>query len=993
MSHKRPSNERTTGGTCAQLCEGKVTMKDNRKSFVVSAVLLLAALGGAACSSGTPKTKTSVARVVVACGVANCPDVARVTVTVSKGDGLPDFTPISQDLTHNGTQWTRRITGIPVGVGRQFDAVAFDSAGAQLFAGGGRSDIVAGSAAVITIVLSVQQPPSENAFPAIDFIAASSDTVQPAGLVLLTSSAHDDNAGDTISNRWSATCGAFDNPGPFPGGLTAPRWTAPSVAGPCEITLTVTDNHGAAVKAALTINVNVAGPTTGDADVNVSFNAWPVVTSVSGNITLGATMVGNLTVVAVDPDADQLTYDWTSTCPALAFDFAAPFSATSPYFSLPGPTDPCTITVTVSSPNLPPGAGTRAAITLPPNRGFLGRCHDVSCQTGQTCDPADGICKMTGLCSGVTCPALDACHVAGICDPATGACSNPPAPVGTGCDDANLCTQTDACDAAGACVGSTPVNCTASDCTTGGICNPANGTCEGGANQQDGTICTADANLCTTERCQGGVCTPQDDCLPSETCAPAVGLCSAPTTAVANKLAKSMNLTSIRGVGMNPAGTAAYLGGSAVFFGGRDVDGISHNGLGASDVYLAKYNPVTGANLWARLYGDEAPAFLNDITTTTQDNSIAVVGRLGLAGRIGDCTAGTPNTCAAGFASNSATYEIDYLLVVDEASGATKIAIPIDDGQSGQLQAVAANPTNNLVALCGYASVVSSITPGQSYAGGQRDIVIAVYNTAGVRQWSRMIGAGGDEQCDAIAIADDGRVFAAGKYSTVLDLGMGALPTLPGTTAVRHIWLAQFSATGTTLQQRAVGVTSPSVTGNLTPYDLALDSAGDLVMVGSFTAQFPPGGASYTAPGAATDVFVAKYQGAGLAQLWQGRLGSTGADLANAVSFAPGNNPVVVGYYSGVAAGTPTSGMHAFTTSGIGTVGNVFVLKLDGATGATQTAAGFGDTAVQQAFRIAIAGSHVVYGGVYSSTVDFGAPTIPLTSGVPIGFATFAEIE
>jgi hypothetical protein len=67
-------------------------------------------------------------------------------------------------------------------------------------------------------------------------------------------------------------------------------------------------------------------------------------------------------------------------------------------------------------------------------------------------------------------------------------------------DDGNACTQTDAC-VAGACVGSSPVMCVASDdCHVPGTCQPATGTC---------TVVTApDGTPCAGGICTAGVCTP-----------------------------------------------------------------------------------------------------------------------------------------------------------------------------------------------------------------------------------------------------------------------------------------------------------------------------------------------------------------------------------------------------------------------------------------------------------------------------------------------------
>ena len=144
----------------------------------------------------------------------------------------------------------------------------------------------------------------------------------------------------------------------------------------------------------------------------------------------------------------------------------------------------------------------------------------------------------TDKCQGVTCPAPTACHVQGVCDPGTGTCSNPAAADGTACNDGNGCTQTDTCQA-GACVGSNPVTCTATDqCHVAGTCDPHTGVCSNPA-AADGTACS-DGNACTqTDTCQAGACvggnpvtcTASDQCHVAGTCDPATGQCSNPAVA------------------------------------------------------------------------------------------------------------------------------------------------------------------------------------------------------------------------------------------------------------------------------------------------------------------------------------------------------------------------------------------------------------------------------------------------------------------------------
>lgn len=139
--------------------------------------------------------------------------------------------------------------------------------------------------------------------------------------------------------------------------------------------------------------------------------------------------------------------------------------------------------------------------------------------------------KMLLPCFGAP-PVQDQCHLASVCLP-TGVWSSPNAANGTGCNDGNACTQIDTCQA-GACIGSSPVTCTAQDsCHTAGVCDPATGICPNPV-KADGDDCS-DGNACTqTDICQSGACigsnpvtcTAPDPCHPAGICDPDTGACS-----------------------------------------------------------------------------------------------------------------------------------------------------------------------------------------------------------------------------------------------------------------------------------------------------------------------------------------------------------------------------------------------------------------------------------------------------------------------------------
>jgi len=153
-----------------------------------------------------------------------------------------------------------------------------------------------------------------------------------------------------------------------------------------------------------------------------------------------------------------------------------------------------------------------------------------SCDDGDACTQSDACVGST--CQGsspVVCSAIDACHEAGACVPTTGTCTSPARADGSPCDDGDACTQSDGCQK-GACEGSNPVNCAASDqCHSAGTCDKSTGNCSN-PSKTDGTTCS-DANSCTqSDSCQGGVCTGSNPvtCTASNACH-SIGTCDAAT--------------------------------------------------------------------------------------------------------------------------------------------------------------------------------------------------------------------------------------------------------------------------------------------------------------------------------------------------------------------------------------------------------------------------------------------------------------------------------
>ncbi|HZH76708.1 MAG TPA: kelch repeat-containing protein [Archangium sp.] len=248
-------------------------------------------------------------------------DVSRVTVTVAGAD----MDTMSTDLVLTNGAWGGVLGNIPAGTNRTFLAQAFSSSNTLRYDGSAQGvTIVAGATGLVTLTLRElsSPPPFTNEAPILDSLVANPTTVAPGGSVSLTASAHDPNAGDTMSFAWAAPSGSFAD-----STQASTTWTAPGTEGPVTLWLTVSDSRGARFSVSLTVYVSTGS---GAAEVRVGFNSAPrVLALTSSQSWLEVGQKTELSVSATDADGDGLSYQWSATC-AGSFGNA---SATSTTFS------------------------------------------------------------------------------------------------------------------------------------------------------------------------------------------------------------------------------------------------------------------------------------------------------------------------------------------------------------------------------------------------------------------------------------------------------------------------------------------------------------------------------------------------------------------------------------------------------------------------------------------------------------------------------------
>jgi hypothetical protein len=600
-----------------------------------------------------------------------------------------------------------------------------------------------------------------------------------------------------------------------------------------------------------------------------------------------------------------------------------------------------------------------------------GRCGDqalVSCPAGRACDPLDGLCRSNDRCAQVTCAATDRCHLAGTCDPTTGSCS-PQSPL--------TCAAGLACSlATGLCVDPCAgVSCTATDlCHRPGSCSPATGACstQVAVTCASGLSCSLLSGNCV-DPCAGVSCPT------GQSCDPQSGQCRSPLLVEAASL-----------LAVSPVSTAIAADGAVYVAGGivpptQLFDGHAVTSAGDFDLFLARYDGTTRTAAWAQAAGDTAAQQANGLAVT-QDGTVVTIGSFS-----GAMTIGTTISSAS---------QIDFLAGFDAASGAGKWARQFNDGPNGQLKAVAANPGDassahgNRIAVCGFANGAkpSDFVGAAATAAAGNDVILGAWKSDGTRLWALQVGTAVNEECDAVAVDDNGDVLAAGSFSgTTLAFGGATAPLVgPGVSNRKFLWVARFDgATGKALAAASFNGTG----GVVTPFGLTVDSSGSPILAGSFTGNLTVGAVLLTSAGL-SDVFVARLTPA-LAPGWAVRLGGAGADAVTSVAVDSLGNVLATGYFNKTTTG-------AAVLTATGTASDAFLLKIDGATGATRFASGYGDGATQTGDSIAVnrfgtgaALDQVAMAGTLNGAITFPAPAGTVTNpsantGAYLFFASFA---
>ncbi len=152
-----------------------------------------------------------------------------------------------------------------------------------------------------SITISVR----DNRPPAITSVMADMGWVKPSNSCQLKCEAEDPD-GDELSYEWSADGGDISGTG------SVVTWTAPDAAGLCNITVAVIDGHGEEETRMLTVSVALNPPPVIESLI-VTPKGHEYLKEDDGGYKVGRTMSCDIECVAVDPNGDELSYEWLAS--------------------------------------------------------------------------------------------------------------------------------------------------------------------------------------------------------------------------------------------------------------------------------------------------------------------------------------------------------------------------------------------------------------------------------------------------------------------------------------------------------------------------------------------------------------------------------------------------------------------------------------------------------------------------------------------------------
>ena len=361
-----------------------------------------------------------------------------------------------------------------------------------------------------------------------------------------------------------------------------------------------------------------------------------------------------------------------------------------------------------------------------------------------------------------------------------------------------------------------------------------------------------------------------------------------------------------------------------------------------------------GAARWSK-------AFAN---ATEADLAVGPGGTIAVVGAFAD-------TVDFGDGPHVAAGDSDAFVVLFDADGVPLWSQTFGGGPSAGAGSVAMLPDGRL-AVCGRFDGTTTFGATSLTSQGAADQFVGVLDAGGLPLWAKRFDA---RACTVEVDPDDNLVLAGYFGDSIdldpLDLGGGPVPS----SGHADIYVAKLTAAGDHLWTRTFA-------GSLYDYanDVAVSTAGDVAVVGTFRGALDLGGGTLTTNGAidAFDAFAFTLDADGN-HLSSFAFGGPDHDTASSVAFGPGGELLIAAAFHG----TVTLGNETFVVSGADPSdadGLIVVASPDGTTlQATQIAGASDVIHGWDGFEVCApppgASSDFLIGGGFTQALDVGGAT------------------
>jgi len=373
-------------------------------------------------------------------------------------------------------------------------------------------------------------------------------------------------------------------------------------------------------------------------------------------------------------------------------------------------------------------------------------------------------------------------------------------------------------------------------------------------------------------------------------------------------------------------GNQIYLTG--YFQGSPAFGGTTFTGAGSNDIFVAKITDAGGnaAFTWAYRAGG---------TGLDQANALAVSGQaVYLAGTFANAATFGPTTYTSAGGDDAFLTRL-----TDAGSSATFDWTQPVGGPSNEYASGVAAQGNSVYVTGLFAGTVAFGNLSLTGNGPPGLFVAKLTDTGGspTYSWVRQAGGTGIVVPNALAVQGS-QVYVAGRFQGTAAFGTLSVPNATTAAGAYDAFVAKLADTGSS----ASYVWAYGAGGPLTDYVNTLAVRGSAVyLAGSYRGTSSFGGISLTSTGLADDIFVARLTDAGPSASFAWALSAGGPDSDTALALAPTSTGVYVG---GWVYGAATFGSQTMGTAGRGQTG--FFTALPDATGLATTGAAAAPTRV-----------------------------------------------